>query len=48
VIRRGVRVTEIGPEVLAAYDPAGLMFLNVNTPHDYEQAREWYHRITNS
>lgn len=33
----GVRVVEIGPEVLAAYDPDGLLLANVNTPHDYER-----------
>lgn len=33
----GVRVAEIGPEVLAAYDPDGLLLANVNTPHDYER-----------
>ena len=37
---RGVRVAEIGPETLALYDPEELMFMNVNTPHDYERARE--------
>ena len=36
----GVRVVEIGPEIIARYDPDGLMFMNVNTPHDYERARE--------
>jgi len=35
----GVRVVEIGPEELAAYDPDGLLFVNVNTPHDYAQAQ---------
>jgi molybdopterin-guanine dinucleotide biosynthesis protein A len=33
----GVRVIEIGPEELAAYDPDGLLLANVNTPHDYER-----------
>ena len=37
----GVRVAEIGPETLAMYDPDGLMFMNVNTPHDYERAKEF-------
>jgi molybdenum cofactor guanylyltransferase len=36
----GVRVVEVGPETLAAYDPDGLLFVNVNTPHDYERAKE--------
>jgi molybdopterin-guanine dinucleotide biosynthesis protein A len=36
----GVRVAEVGPETLAAYDPDGLLFVNVNTPHDYERAQE--------
>jgi molybdopterin-guanine dinucleotide biosynthesis protein A len=35
----GVHVEEIGPETLAAYDPDGLLFVNINTPHDYERAR---------
>ena len=30
-----LRVEEIGPEVLASWDPHGLLFMNVNTPHDY-------------
>ena len=34
-----VRVEEIGPDELATYDPYGLMFVNVNTPHDYERAK---------
>jgi molybdenum cofactor guanylyltransferase len=33
-----VRLKEVGPEVVATYDPHGLMFVNVNTPHDYEHA----------
>jgi molybdopterin-guanine dinucleotide biosynthesis protein A len=36
----GVRVAEVGSETLAAYDPDGLLFVNVNTPHDYERAKE--------
>ena len=39
VIPDGVRVEVIGPEDLAAYDPDGLLFVNVNTPHEYERAR---------
>ena len=35
-----LRVEELGPEVLAACDPHGLLFVNVNTPHDYERAQE--------
>lgn len=31
----GVRVTEIGPDAVAAYDPDGLLLANINTPHDY-------------
>ena len=34
-----VRVREIGTEALAAYDPLGRLFVNVNTPHDYARAR---------
>jgi molybdopterin-guanine dinucleotide biosynthesis protein A len=40
VLPEGVRVEEIGPEALAAYDPDGLLFVNVNAPHDYERARD--------
>ena len=36
----GVSVAEVGPETVAAYDPDGLLFVNVNTPHDYERAKE--------
>jgi len=36
----GVRILEVGPEALAAYDPDGLLFVNINTPHDYERAKE--------
>jgi molybdopterin-guanine dinucleotide biosynthesis protein A len=36
----GVTVAEVGPETVAAYDPDGLLFVNVNTPHDYERAKE--------
>jgi molybdopterin-guanine dinucleotide biosynthesis protein A len=39
VLPKGVHVVEIGPEILAAYDPEGLLFVNVNTPHDYERAK---------
>ena len=35
----GVQVVEVGPEELAAFDPHGLLFVNVNTPQDYAQAR---------
>ena len=35
----GVHVEEIGPEMLDAYDPHGLLFVNVNTPRDYQRAR---------
>ena len=40
-----VRVEEIGPEELAAYDPDGLMFVNVNTPHDYQRAMKLIDRM---
>jgi molybdenum cofactor guanylyltransferase len=39
VLPEGVRVWEIGPEALARCDPDGLLFLNVNTPHDYDRAK---------
>lgn len=35
----GVRVVEVGRGELAAIDPEGLLFVNVNTPDDYERAR---------
>lgn len=35
----GVRVVEVGRDELAAIDPEGLLFVNVNTPEDYEKAR---------
>jgi molybdopterin-guanine dinucleotide biosynthesis protein A len=40
VMPEGMKVLEIGAETLAAHDPDGLLFVNVNTPHDYERARE--------
>ena len=40
-----VRVEEIGPGELAAFDPDGLMFVNVNTPHDYERAKNVIDRM---
>jgi molybdopterin-guanine dinucleotide biosynthesis protein A len=33
-----VRVEIVGPEVLATFDPAGVMLWNVNTPDEYERA----------
>jgi molybdopterin-guanine dinucleotide biosynthesis protein A len=44
VLPDGVRIAEVGPESLAAYDPDGLLFVNVNTPHDYERATEIFER----
>jgi molybdopterin-guanine dinucleotide biosynthesis protein A len=35
----GLRVEEIGAGALEAFGPDGLLFVNVNTPHDYERAR---------
>jgi molybdopterin-guanine dinucleotide biosynthesis protein A len=43
-----VRVEEIGPGELAMYDPDGLMFVNVNTPHDYERAKDLVVRVPGS
>ena len=40
LVTEEVRVEEIGPDVLASCDPHGLLFVNVNTPHEYERARE--------
>ena len=42
------RVEAIGPEDLATYDPDGLMFANVNTPHDYERAKSVMDRMPGS
>lgn len=39
VLPDGVRVEVIESQALMAYDPDGLAFVNVNTPHDYERAR---------
>jgi len=33
-----VRVDVVEPEVVAAFDPGGVMFWNVNTPDEYERA----------
>jgi molybdenum cofactor guanylyltransferase len=41
---RDVTVEEIGPDLLATYDPHGVLFTNVNTPHDYERALELVER----
>jgi molybdopterin-guanine dinucleotide biosynthesis protein A len=35
-----VRTREIGPDELAAFDPDGRLFFNVNTPADYERAQQ--------
>ena len=35
----GVRVVEIGPDIIAEYDRDDSLFMNVNTPHDYERAK---------
>jgi len=39
VLPAGVRVAEIGPQAIAAIDPDGLLFVNINTPHDYARAQ---------
>jgi GTP:adenosylcobinamide-phosphate guanylyltransferase len=31
---------EIGPEIIERYDPDDLMFVNVNTPHDFAHAQD--------
>ena len=33
-----VRVDVVEPEVVATFDPGGVMFWNVNTPDEYERA----------
>jgi len=35
-----IRVNEIGPAEIAPFDPAGIMFLNVNTSDDYTRASD--------
>jgi molybdopterin-guanine dinucleotide biosynthesis protein A len=45
VLPAGVRVVELGPDVLAAIDPGGWMLANVNTPEDHERARSHADRI---
>jgi molybdopterin-guanine dinucleotide biosynthesis protein A len=44
VLPEGVKVAEIAPEMLAAYDVDGRLFVNVNTPHDYERAQQLLER----
>jgi molybdopterin-guanine dinucleotide biosynthesis protein A len=39
VLPRDLHVTEIEQAVIATYDPEGLLFVNVNTPHDYVRAK---------
>jgi molybdopterin-guanine dinucleotide biosynthesis protein A len=39
VLPRDVRAIEIGPQIIALADPDGLLFVNVNTPHDYARAK---------
>jgi molybdenum cofactor guanylyltransferase len=46
MLPEGVQVAEVGLEVLTAYDPDGLLFVNVNTPHDYERATEVFERLS--
>jgi molybdopterin-guanine dinucleotide biosynthesis protein A len=40
VLPEGVRIAEVGPEVLKEYDREDLLFVNVNTPHDYARANK--------
>jgi molybdenum cofactor guanylyltransferase len=42
----GVRLVELGPDVLAALDPQGTALTNVNTPEDHARARRLADRIT--
>jgi molybdopterin-guanine dinucleotide biosynthesis protein A len=42
-----LRVEEIAPGEVAPWDPHGLLFLNVNTPRDYERAREGLRLLRN-
>jgi molybdopterin-guanine dinucleotide biosynthesis protein A len=48
ILPEGLRIDEIGPDALTAYDPHGLLFVNVNTPHDYERARQVVESVGNS
>jgi molybdopterin-guanine dinucleotide biosynthesis protein A len=34
----GAPFVEVGPEEIVTFDPHGLLFVNVNTAHDYERA----------
>ena len=36
----GLRVEEIAADALEAFGPDGLLFANVNTPHDYERVQD--------
>jgi molybdenum cofactor guanylyltransferase len=38
LVVKDVRIEEITPEFLASCDPHGRLFVNVNTPHEYERA----------
>jgi molybdenum cofactor guanylyltransferase len=42
----GLRMVELGPDVLAALDPRGAALTNVNTPDDHARARRLADRIT--
>jgi len=42
----GTRMVEVGQHELAAFDPQGLLFVNVNTPHDYARAERMIARAT--
>lgn len=42
-----LHVEAIGPAILASCDPHGLLFVNVNTPHDYERAQGLSHLESN-
>jgi molybdopterin-guanine dinucleotide biosynthesis protein A len=41
---REVRVAEVGPEEVAAFDPGRVMLSNVNTPQDLRKACAWADR----
>jgi molybdopterin-guanine dinucleotide biosynthesis protein A len=44
LVQAGLRVRELGPAELARFDPDAALFLNVNTPDDYDLAVRKFNR----